>query len=247
GGKFALPFTRTDLVWDGDVYPEGVSASFKQPLGRTTSFQASSLYFVIDESVGGKDSRMIGGQMGAVIKPTASLELALSAAYYDYRLSSILGGDAGDFRSNLFANGRYLSDFNLVDVIGSASWLGLGKDWPVRLTVDYVKNRGAAVSADTAFSIDTSLGKTGSKGDWRFGYGYAEAGVDAVFAAFSNDNTALATNYQQHSLFIDYTLAPRLILNGTFYRYRPKEAIYVGALDPDDWINRLRINLLAEF
>ena len=247
GGKFVLPFTRTDLVWDGDIYPEGVSASFKHPLSSASSVRASGLYFVIDESIGGKDSRMIGGQLGATIRPSPSLELALSAAYYDYRLSSVLGGDAGDFRSNLFAGGRYLSDFNLIDIIGSASWSDAGKSWPIKLTFDYVKNTGAAVSADTAFSIDAMIGKTGAKGDWRFGYGYAQADVDAIFAAFSNDNIVLATNYIQHSVAVVYTLAPHVILNGTVYRYRPKASIYAGALDPDDWINRVRINLLAEF
>ena len=103
------------------------------------------------------------------------------------------------------------------------------------------------MTADTAFSIDTFIGKTGEKGDWRFGYGYAEADVDAVFAAFSNDNTTLATNYRQHSVAIDYTIAPHITLNSTIYRYRPNAALYAGDLVPDDWINRLRINLLAQF
>ncbi|MBK6718380.1 MAG: hypothetical protein IPG62_00525 [Sphingomonadales bacterium] len=45
--------------------------------------------------------------------------------------------------------------------------------------------------------------------DWRFGCGYAETGVDAVLAAFSHDNTDLATNYRQHTLLVDYVVVPK--------------------------------------
>ena len=167
--------------------------------------------------------------------------------YYDYRLRSIAGADSGDFRSNRFANGQYLSDFNLLDVIASATWTGLGKKWPLKITGDYVHNFGATTPSDSGYSIGLTAGRITEKGDWRFGLGYAQTGVDAVLAAFSEDNTTLASNYVQHNFSVDYVLRPQLILNGTFYRYKPKSAIDAGPNDPDDWLNRVRINLLAEF
>ena len=83
--------------------------------------------------------------------------------------------------------------------------------------------------------------------DWRFGYGYAQTGVDAVLTAFSQDNTNLASNYRQHTLFADYVIVPNMILNATFYRYKAKSALFTPAFSTDDWVNRLRFNMLVNF
>jgi Putative porin len=246
GGKISQPFVRTDMVWDGDVYPEGVSASFSFPAAKSLTLKTSGLYFIIDESIGGPDSRMIGGQATLFYGDTSPFGGSVSVAYYDYSLKSLAGGDLGDFRTNRFADGRYISDFNLVDVIASAEWSGLGPGWPIRITGDYVRNLGAERD-HVGLSLLTAIGRTSEKGDWRFGYSYARVGTDAVLAAFSEDNTTIATNVIQHNLSIDYVVRPRLILNGTYYRFRPKNAIDAGVNDPDDWLNRVRINLVAEF
>ncbi len=246
GGKIPQPFVRTDMVWDGDVYPQGASASYATNFG-AASFKASALYFMIDESVGGLDSRMIGGQMTLKIPVNAELKVDIAASYYDYRLKSIISGNAGDFRSNRFANGGYLSDFNLLDILGSATWNGLGNRWPMKLTADYVRNLGATTKADTGLLMSLLAGRTTHRGDWQLGYGYAQTGIDAVFAAFSEDNTMLATNYVQHNLSVDYVIRPHLILGGTFYRFKPKSVTAAEINERIDWLNRLRINLLAEF
>lgn len=245
-GKFQLPFTRTELVWDGDVNPDGLSLAYSATLSSRFKLRASALYFLVDELATGPDSRMIGGQIAgdAMLSPAFRVELA--GSYYDYTLRSLAGADAGDIRTNRFADGRYVSDYDLLDIIGAATWSGLGARWPVRITVDYVRNFGADVGA-TGYGGDIGIGRAAAQGDWRFGYGYAEAGVDAVLAAFSHDNTAIATNYRQHTLGIDYVPRPKMTLNATFYRYRPKDALFAGTNEADDWLNRLRLNLLVVF
>jgi hypothetical protein len=240
-GKIPQPFVRTELVWDGDVSPQGASAAYSADLGGV-KVKATGLYFMVDESVAGPDSRMIGGQL-SMQTPSAPIQAELAVGYYDYSLRSLAGGDAGDFRSNLFAGGRYLSDFNLLDVIAALTWNGLGEKWPVRLVGDYVHNYGAVTDADTGFGVDLLVGRASKPGDWRFTYGYAEAETDAVLAAFSHDNTNIATNYMQHTLAIDFVLKHNLVLNATYYRYRQKD----GVIGPVDWQNRLRLNFLVNF
>ena len=240
-GKIPQPFMRTELVWDGDVSPQGASAAYSADLGGV-KVKATGLYFMVDESVAGPDSRMIGGQL-SMQTPSAPIQAELAVGYFDYSLRSVAGGDAGDFRSNLFAGGRYLSDFNLLDVIAALTWNSLGEKWPVRLVGDYVHNYGAATDADTGFGVDLLVGRASKPGDWRFTYGYAEAETDAVLAAFSHDNTNLATNYMQHTLAIDFVLKHNLVLNATYYRYRQKD----GVIGPVDWQNRLRLNFLVNF
>ncbi len=240
-GKIPQPFVRTELVWDGDVSPQGASAAYSADLGGV-KVKASGLYFLVDESVAGPDSRMIGGQL-SMQTPSAPIQAELAVGYYDYSLRSLAGADTGDFRSNLFAGGRYVSDFNLLDVIAALTWNGLGEKWPVRLVGDYVHNYGAATDADTGFGVDLLVGRAAKPGDWRFAYGYAEAETEAVLAAFSHDNTNLATNYMQHTLAIDFVPKHNLVLNATYYRYRQKD----GVIGPVDWQNRLRLNFLVNF
>lgn len=239
-GKMPQPLRRTDMVWDSDVAPEGAALTYTAPLGPVTA-RATALYFILDEASAGPDSDMRGGQI-VLSTPAARLQAELAVGYYDYTLHSLSGADSGDFRTNLIANGQYLSDFNLIDVIGTLRWNGLGERWPVTFTGDYVHNFGADNSEDTGFSGDISLGRSSAPGDWRFSYGYAETQTDAVFAAFSHDNTGLATGYLQHSLGIDFVPVKDLLLNVTYYRYRA-----LDAASGTDLSNRLRLNTQISF
>jgi hypothetical protein len=248
-GKFPQPLIRTDLVWDSDIAPQGVSASYKLPLGKGASAKATGLYFVIDESVGGPDSRMVGGQLGFETAASARWKFEMAAGYYDYTLGSTEHISlSGDVRGNLFntTTKRYLSDFRLLDVVGAVTYHGLGDAWHVRIVGDYVKNFGAATNADQGYGIDVIIGRGSKQHDWRFVYGYAQTETDAVFAAFAHDNTTLAINYRQHTFGVDFALTGNLVLNATLYHYQPLNALNAGN-DPNDWLNRLRLNILASF
>ena len=247
-GKIPQPFVRTELVWDGDVNPEGASASYRIPLGtKGANIKLNALYSLVDEAPTAKDSHMIGGQVALETSASDKIKLELAAGYYDYRLAALTGGDTGDFRTNRFSGGRYLSDFNLLDVIGAVQYNGLGAKWPVRVVGDYVKNFGATVPDDSGFGVDLLIGRASKRGDMRFGYGYAELDVDGALAAFTHDNTNIATNYLQHTLLVDYAPADNVVLNATYYRYRPKNPLYAGGNAPTDWLDRLRLNLLVNF
>jgi hypothetical protein len=246
GGKFALPFIRTDLVWDADVNPQGVGATYAMPAGAGT-LKMAGLYFLVDQSVGGADSSMWGGQLGFEMPIGERLRFDVAGALYDYTLPGVAGADFGDFRSNLIGpDGKYLSDFNLFDVIAGVSYQASDR-WPLRLVGEYVKNEGARTPGDTGYSVEVTVGRTLARGDWRFGYGYSVAEVDAVLAAFSQDNTTIGTNYRQHALTVDYSLTDRILLDATYYRYRPYDAAYSLINDPDDWLDRFRLNFQVGF
>lgn len=246
-GKIPQPFRRTDLVWDGDVSPQGASASYKIAMPGGMALKATGLYFQIDEASRARDSSMIGGQVELATAPGA-FHAELAAGFYDYRLHSIAGGDAGDWRSNLLLpDGRYRSDYNLLDIVGSATLPGFGEHWPIQLIGNYAHNYGAAVEDDTAYGIDLFLGRAAKSHDLRFGYGYSRTEVDAVLAAFSHDNIDLATNYLLHSLSVDYVPRTNTLLNLTWYHYRPLNPLYAGSNTATDWLNRVRLNFSVNF
>ncbi|MBO1764983.1 putative porin, partial [Escherichia coli] len=144
-GRVPQPFVRTELVWDGDVMPQGVSANYKLLLAGGGAIKANGLFFVVDEWAAGKDSTMLGGQLAYESPALGNWKYDAAAAYYHYTLGSIAGATATDFRTNLRKpDGTYLSDFHLGDLIVGATYSGFGERWPLRIVGDFVHNFGAA-------------------------------------------------------------------------------------------------------
>jgi len=248
GGKFPQPFARTDLVWDGDVNPQGLGATYKHALGNGGALRANGLFFVVDERAGDSDSTMGGVQLGYDSPALGGFKYDLSGAYYRYSLGSVAGADAGDWRTNrLNPDGTFLSDYELANLLVGATWQGASEKWPVRVVGDYVKNLGAIDDQDTGYGIDVSLGRASKPGDWRFTYGYSQTDVDAVLSAFSHDNIGIATNYKLHAFTVDYTPMPKTMLSAIWYHYKPNDPAYAGSNAPNDWLDRIRLFFLVNF
>lgn len=248
GGKFANPFRTTELVWDGDVNPQGFGASYNLTSSGNIIPKLTGVYYIVDEQTNRADSYMLGGQLQLAINASSKLSLTLAGAYYDYTIKSLANANSGDTQSNfLAADGQtYLSDFDLIDGIATIDYRGFGERFPLRLVGDWVKNRGAALGEDGGFAVELYIGKVAKKNDWRFQYGYALAENDAVLAAFSHDNTTLASNYEQHTLGLDYIVVENTILNVTLYHYRRHHFQTPNKFE-NDFFSRLRLNALVTF
>lgn len=245
-GKLPQIFQRTDMLWDGDVSPQGVGAEYRLPVG-SAALDARLLWFVIDEAAAGRDSDMLGGQLSFSAPLSSSLSLSASGSYYHYRLGSVAGADQGDFQGNLQVGGKYLSDFHILEWLSSIRWAAFGEKWPLTLSVDYARNLGAAVPADQAFNIDLAAGRLTSPGDWRIAYNYSEVETDAVFTAFSHDNIDLASNYRLHGVGVSHVPAPNLQLDLLWYHFRRLDAAYAGPATSRDWLDRIRLSLMVSF
>jgi hypothetical protein len=240
-GKFINPLQYTELVWDGDVNPQGVAARVMVGDKASVNATLTGIYSIVVQHSDDSTSDMAGGQLTVALPAGAKWKLSGSAGYYDYRLRSLATGDAGDFRGNrLDANGAYVSDFNLLDVIVAIDYSGLGERYPLRVVGDYVQNSGAD-DLNTGYGADVYLGRSANQGDLRYRYGYGMTETDAVLAAFSHDNTTLSTNYEIHTLSVDAVPITRLFLNATLYYYRPHEAAV------RDYQTRVRLNAMVTF
>ena len=165
-----------------------------------------------------------------------------AGAYYNYRIRSLTSASpSGDVRGNRLtpAGTLYLSDFNLIDGLFIVDFTGFKKRFPLRFVGEYVHNDGAT-DLNTGFSADVYAGRTGSAGDIRARYGYAQVETDAILAAFAHDNTTLGTNSDTHTLSVDVTPRANALLTATVYYYRPHEP--VGAFQ-----TRLRLNAMVLF
>lgn len=247
-GKIQQPFARTELVWDGDVNPQGVGAVYRRGFGERSDFMANALWSPIDERTLGDDSFLRGAQFGYGHGRGDPWRFEGYAAYYDFNLDNFAAVDAIDLRSNRRGeDGLLLSEYRLLDLIASAEWRGGDPRWPLRIVGDYVKNFGAIDDEDTGFGIDLIAGRTQKQGDWRVMYGYSQTDVDAVLSAFSHDNILIGTNYRMHSLTLDYMLTPRTMLGGLWYHYRTKDPEFAGDFTTGSWYDRFRIYLLVNF
>jgi hypothetical protein len=108
---------------------------------------------------------------------------------------------------------------------------------------EYLHNFGAD-GPNTGWGTDLYVGRSQKTGDARFRYGYALAETDAILAAFAHDNTTLGTNSETHTLAVDAVPLTGLLLNATFYVYRPHE---VAAGVRRVYQNRLRLNATVSF
>src|SRR3546814_20609430 len=160
------------MLWDGDVSPQGVAVAYGANLGKAR-VDARGLWFVIDEASVARDSDMLGAQPAFAAPLGSGFKAGLTGSYFHYRLGSVAGADAGDFRGNLIAGGRYLSDFHLVEGIGTLNWTGLSPRWPLSFTADYVHNTGAAGRGDNASTLELAAGRTAKPGDPRLRHEYS--------------------------------------------------------------------------
>ena len=246
GGKFSNPFRRTDLVWDGDVNPQGIAGQYDFVGSETSTITGRALYFPIERSVAASDSTASGLQLTLDQQFGAGWSMGVATGYYDYEIEATDTANTGDTRTNrLDGAGAYVSDFDLLNLIASITYDGLGDRWPLQLQADYVQNIGAD-DFDTGYNVSAALGQSAETGDYRFSYGYHQAEADAVFAAFAQDNISYGSNYLQHAVTASYVLNDHLTLDAAFYAFRVKD-IELLPLSTEDWQQRLRLNLIARF
>ena len=245
GGQFAKPFSSTELVWDGDVNPEGLGGQFSFGDSSRLKTSVSGIWFTFDDPTLANRSEMYGGQLGLKWQQGSDLGFSVSAAYYDYDLSVLNPASLQKPRgNNLTPDGAtFLSDFELFDVVATAEFSGLGENWPLRVVADSVINLGSAVPEDRGWGIDIFAGHLGSPGRFMVRYGYAQVETDAVLGLFSNDNIILATNYKLHTLSVDYRISEHTFVGLTEYVFDYLDAPEGSALLNNDWGSRTRLNL----
>jgi hypothetical protein len=199
-GKFKNPLKRvggTGLLWDGDVRPEGVTASYKKG-----SLFATGLGSWVDENKGDADLILLGGQVGSTFKLENNVSVLFGLGYYNITASegadSLFGVAANENR--LDANGGYLYGFQNIE--GFAE-IGIPiEPGKITLFADYVQNLDAD-DYDTGYSVGAKV----KANKWSFGWEYRDLEADSVLAAFSDsDFLGGGTDGEGHILKTGYAL-----------------------------------------
>jgi polyhydroxyalkanoate synthesis regulator phasin len=98
-GKMANPIWGTkDLLWDTDIYPDGLAAALNFKINDNFEIFATPAYFLLDEYSSSKsDPYMTVLQSGIKTKVNKNIDLKFAAAYYNF--SHMEGNDFSEFSS----------------------------------------------------------------------------------------------------------------------------------------------------
>ncbi len=222
-GKMKQPWEQvSDLVFDGDVNPEGVSAGYKVPL-ENVSIMLHAGHFILDENTG-DDVQMTSGQIAGKVKVADGVSVKAGATTYLWNnpdLAVVGKGNTGAV------------DFNIVE--GFAQVDLKETPLPIKIYGDYLQNLGTSISEDTAWlvGIGTKLG------DASLSYNYREIEPDAIYGNLADsDFHDGGTGGKGHKLSAKYELMKHLTAGVTYF---------ITETEAGNDVNTLQLDLVAKF
>lgn len=240
GGKHNNPFEKgsSDMVWDRDVKPEGLSEKIDFALMDTENFDLNGYttfgQYVLDEdaTVGG-DANLFAYQFG--INPTFYLpnlerpvDFLQAFSFYDYsnyaRSSNFALSTGSLARGNINADGVATEldagKFKIFETYSEIGFTPMGM--PLRFFLDYAVNPGDESSIvqneNDAYAFGLKVNSIVKKGDWELGYAYKEIGANAVVGAFNDSDFGDGHSGKRgHVLKAGYALTDSLTLNSAMF------------------------------
>lgn len=246
-GKMKKPWTMvSDLVWDGDLNPEGFSLNHELGLdGVNVLLQAGA--FAVEERSSSDDTMLYSGQAAVEMKQDDfGVLIGGSLYYYDNIEGFNPVFDAGDsFGNSVVTVGEeddeeilYANGFEIMEAFAEVS---LNPGMPVSLFANYVVNNDAD-DLDTGYLFGFQVGKAKEFGTFDFAYDYRDLEANAVVGAFTDsDSFGGGTDGSGHRLALGIGLAKNLSGKITYF-INEKNASSSG----DDY-DRLQIDLVAKF
>lgn len=242
-GKIKRPFitpVSSELVWDGDVNPEGAMIDYHREFDRFELFVKGYGFWTIERKTEG-DSGLFGAQGALKHNFTAFDDKAHvmgGLSYYDYGDTD---GEEFFVDGDPFGNSTdptetfFAEDFDLFEVFGEVGFRV--RNVPVVVFADYVTNT-AADDDDQGWSVGFQVARS----PWKFRYLYKEVEKDAVFGAFTDsDFGGGGTNAEGHELNLSYKLTKNWELAATYFHND------TGIASGDDEEDYQRLQLDAKF
>ncbi len=249
-GKMATPFYAVgdnQLVWDSDITPEGMAATYSLSVSEETLVHMGAGGFWVVERSAAVDTGLWAAQAyirQAVGGPNAFL---VGTSYYDYtnirkrpalapEWDSSAGADTFFGNSNDGSN-LYANDYDLWEVF--AEYRSQAGGIPVSVFGAWVQNIDTApgYNADTGWIVGATFNKTKGPGSWQLTYNYRDVQADAVLAQFTDSNFLSGdTNSRGHLCGFIYQVTDVFKTAVHYYDCQQDRAYY----------NRIGLDLMIE-
>ena len=229
-GKFPRKkylWNTTDLLWDGDINPEGGSVLYKKELADNVNGFASGGVWIMDDlndlSASGAetDPFLVYLQTGLGYKKDI---YDAKFAVTKYAFNGVSGASFTHSADSNTLDGadKLIYDY---DSIGTSSEFGIKEpfDLPVErlaLFADTIFNYSADTDEDFGFAFGLKFGdKSVSKpGSWQFKYIKAKLERDAWLDTFpDSDRFDGMTNVKSHEFVLSYALMKNVVLGLDYY------------------------------
>jgi hypothetical protein len=248
GGKFGVPFMKSELLWDGDLSLEGAAEKISFKTGGT-KLELIFGQFVVEEfgpsaTKSNKDDPYLVAYQGVVSQNLSGFGKAkVGIGFFDYQ------GLAGNVSTQATKGntvdgaGNLVTHYDIFDVLGEFKTemiMGI----PIKVFAEYARNvSGRADNLENkAWQIGTKVGKSVKRfGDWQAKYIYREVERDAVFDAVSDsDFHEGGTNAKGSELGLKVGLYDGILFNASYF-------ITEAITGPKDDLNRLQLDLVFNF
>ena len=251
-GKMKNPFVtpgNTELIFDGDLTPEGAALSYSHAFGIVEPFFHGAAFYVQERKTA-DDAWLLGIQGG--VKLTVAEDIVhfiLGASYYDHTRiqgnpvyydtvdsygNSATLADPADPDSDLL----YDNDYNVVE--GFFEVGGKIAKFPWAVFTDVIYN-AAAEDDNLGWLVGLSFGKCKKPLDFSLGYTYRQLQADATVGAFSDsDFIGGGTGGKGHEWSLGFQLAEPLQLAATYFFNQ-------APIENSESYNRAQIDLKLKF
>lgn len=264
GGKFGHPFQANpvygELVWDADVNPEGIAATYTLPgdaPGEKLDFALG--HYVVVEQGGGDEATMSVAQAAGSRRLGEKTTGTLALGWYGYNNlnpdgslalvsenpSQTAGGNQLVDTDGDGAVDDFASRFQIWNPIASVTYEGWSR--PVTFSGEFIHNSAASGPEDSGVAAGVSVGRQKQAGDWLWYGQWQKVEQDAVFAAFSQDDFLLASNFEGWVFGTRYRIADNVgaHLWGLVSSREQQGTAATTDSDRDQW--RVRLDLDVRF
>ena len=238
GGKVKNPFMKSEVVWDGDVNPEGLSEIYQKKSGDTT-LQFVAGQYIVEETdrnttVDSDDVVLLAWQ-AQLHQKTKAGKFKFAVAWYDYNhltdpgstITKQLGSGDGQRNSQVTGTNVNTTSMQIFDFMADwSSPLGskhgsLFYEYAVNTNADApAGNNTIAQDLDTAWQLGFKFGDKNVKktGQWQIKTLYRLVQQDAVFYALTDsDFHQGGTNAKGIELGAKYAIRKGMQLGYTFF------------------------------
>lgn len=219
-GKMKNPFYtagKNQLIWDGDVNPEGGAFKYTTSLSSDTTAYINGGGFWVNEEAADADTSVFGIQGMLKHKFEDGTSLSGGISYYDYGniQGNGLNGLSG-FNGNSNDSTTFDYDYDLLEFFGEYGFTAC--DMPMAIYATHVENVAAPSSLNKGYLLGLTLNKAKAPGSWQAGYNYRDIDPDAVVGAL-NDSDFIdgGTDGRGHKAYFKYQVTKNVQAGFTFF------------------------------
>ena len=250
GGKMPQPWVSMgDVIWDSDINPEGLAATYKHNLGNSgIEMFGSAGYYTLKDNVDGEgvqfrnDLSLYAGQLGARFAPTDSLKVTLGGSVYSYNNDKDSACPTTGTKTTpcaLAVNGNSTDEFRLYEGFGLVDIANLPV--PLSLYGQYVHNAATDSDQDNAWLV----GFKSKLNAFSLDYNYRDIQRNAVVGAFTDSDFANGTTGSRgHKVKVGYEIDKNFGVGVTYFLTK---ADYATTTQKDANANTLQLDVEAKF